>query len=141
MYTLTVWIMHHPSRLHGYCGIYQIFNDDNDDSLAIFFSSSSKTYDVVHIIPEVTIRMRCLTRKNCGRKKNCELAQDASSLSVMMANVSHIGFYPAAKLWMRLKLSKRRTYSGVLGFIKPATSARTQTIKRIILLQNLKFSL
>ena len=69
MYTLTVWIMHHPSRLHGYCGIYQIFNDDNDDSLAIFFSSSSTTYDVVHIIPEVTIRMRCLTRKNCGRKK------------------------------------------------------------------------
>ena len=69
MYTLTVWIMHHPSRLHGYCGIYQIFNDDNDDSLAIFFSFSSTTYDVVHIIPEVTIRMRCLTRKNCGRKK------------------------------------------------------------------------
>ena len=66
-YTLTVWIMH--PRLHGYCGIYQIFNDDNDDSLAIFFSFSSKTYDVVHIIPEVTIRMRCLTRKNCGRKK------------------------------------------------------------------------
>ena len=64
-------------------------------------------------------------------EKNCELAQDASSLSVMMVNVSHIGFYPAAKLWMRLKLSKRRTYSGVLGFIKPATSARTQTIKRI----------
>ena len=61
------------------------------------------------------------------------VGQDASSLSVMMVNVSHISFYPAKPANERKALDNAlqaphthlqdTTNSGGLGFIKPATSA------------------